>query len=89
MPPKVDKRLEGLKELASMIADAYRRQITGEDGATAVRNNPKKSESDANIEVFVQRNDPQCGGLYTETVKVENFLRNLKSRASKARMKVI
>jgi hypothetical protein len=86
MPPKVDKRLEGLKELASMIAEAYRRQITGKDGAVAVRNNPKVPESDANIEVFVQRNDLQCGGLYTETVKVENFLRNLRSRARKTKM---
>ena len=30
MAPKIDRREEGLRELAGMIADAYRRRMTGE-----------------------------------------------------------
>jgi hypothetical protein len=33
--------------------------------------------------------DPECDGLYTETVKVDNFLRNLKSRERKSSMRKI
>ncbi len=83
MTTEEDLRLEGLKELAAIFAENYRRRIA----------NGAKTEADIlgfepdpiseDVEVLIQRHDPECAGLYTETVKVENFLRNRKYRAKK------
>jgi hypothetical protein len=78
MAPRIDKREEGLRELASMISDAYRRRAAGEittpinerdgDGIATI--------SDAEITVRIEPADSGTGYVYTETVSVENFIRN-------------
>jgi len=76
MTLKVDNREEGLRELARMIAAAYRRRMCGECVAQeSIKGNEEDSGDEEKIEVFVQWHDPECGGAYTETVKVEDILR--------------
>ena len=81
------KLTEGLKELASMIATSYRRRVSGE--------NDIDSYSPANYDAALvfEENTAQCvypedhrhGGEYSETVKVENFLRRKVSHVRKLR----
>jgi hypothetical protein len=81
MAPKIDKRLEALKELGAMIAEDYsRRMANGHTIQADTIQHEADSESGYNFEVTIQIHDPDCDGLYTETVKVENFLRNKISR---------
>ncbi len=69
--PKFDRREEGLRELASMIADAYRTGKTFHNDNEA----PLVSED----EIIVGREpDGENGYKYTETVRVEAFLRRKK-----------
>lgn len=80
MAAKVDARMEALKELGAMIAENIRRRDRASVAKFKRRQQP---EQEGNFEVIVQVQDPECDGLYTETVKVEYFLRNRKSRAKK------
>ena len=78
MAPKIDKREDGLRELASMLAEAYRRRTTGEiisplnisesDGVNPI--------SESEIIVRIEPADSRSGFVYTESVGVENFIRN-------------
>ena len=88
MTPKVDHRLEALKELGAMIAADYRRRMANGFKAEADSKRYKAdAESESNFEIVIRLHDPECDGLYTETVKVENFLRNRKYRAKKLLMR--
>jgi hypothetical protein len=78
MTQLLDKREEGLRALARMIAAAYRRRVTGESV-------PVSSSCDSDDEQLftkthkkknTQPKDRRQEGEYTETVSVENFLRN-------------
>lgn len=76
MTLKVDNREEGLRELARMIAAAYRRRMCREAVAEeSIKGNKEDSSDDEGIGVIVQWHDPECGGAYTETGKVEDILR--------------
>ena len=73
---KIDRREEGLRELARMIAAAYRRRMCREAVAQErIKGNEEDSGDEGEIEVFIQRHDPECGGAYTETVKVADLLK--------------
>ena len=70
------KLAEGLKELASMIATSYRRRVYGETDIDSY------SPANYDATLVFEENTPQLypedhrhGGEYSETVKVENFLR--------------
>jgi hypothetical protein len=78
MAPKIDKREEGLRELASMIAEAYRRRATGEivSPLNASESNESDTISEAEIIVRIEPADSRPGLAYTETVRVENFINN-------------
>ncbi len=71
------KLMEGLNELASMIATAYRRRITGE--TDVVFYSSKNSEENPGVEArtiqYTEPEDLRHEGEYTETVKVGTFLR--------------
>ena len=84
MTLKIDNRLEALKELGAMIAEDYSRRMANGSKADAISlRHEADSESEDNFEVTILLHDPECDGLYTETVKVESFLRNRKYRANK------
>jgi hypothetical protein len=90
MTLKVDKREDGLRELAAMIAAAYRQGMTRESRTESAANIVQEDSCrKTSIAVLVKMQDPECDGLYTETVKVDNFLRNLKSRERKSSMRKI
>ncbi len=78
MTPKINRREEGLRELASMIAAAYRRRATGEiiGPLSASGDYEKNTVSESEIIVRIEPADPGPGFVYTETVRVENFIRN-------------
>ena len=80
MAPKIDKREDGLRELASMMAEAYRRRTTSEliSPVNASESDDGNLISEAEIIVRIEPADSQPGFVYTETVKVENFIRNKK-----------
>jgi len=84
MAPKIDKREEGLRELAGMIADAYRRRMTGEiiSPLNASEGNDSNPISEAEIIARIEPNSSGPGFAYTETVRVENFIRNKKRRGN-------
>ena len=71
------KLAEGLKELAFMIATSYRRRVSGETDIEPL------SPANYNPALVLEENSALCaypddqrhGGEYSETVKVENFLR--------------
>ena len=65
--PKFDRREEGLRELASMIADAYRKGKT-------LHHDEEPLVSDDEIIPGVEQ-DGENGFRYTETVRVEAILR--------------
>lgn len=70
------KLAEGLKELAFMIATAYRRRISGETDIEPLSST--NYEHILGLEEMTQHafpEDHRHGGEYSETVKVENFLR--------------
>ncbi len=78
MTQLLDKREEGLRALARMIAAAYRRRVTGETA-------PVITVSDGDDEQLFPKSrkrhhaepkDLRHEGEYTETVSIENFLRN-------------
>jgi hypothetical protein len=74
--PKFDRREEGLRALASMIADAYRKRKTFHNDEE-----PLVSED----EVIVGREpDGENGFKYTEAVRVEALLRRRKHVNSNA-----
>ncbi len=82
MTVKVDRRLEALKELGAIIAEDYRRRLA--EGTLGKPKRPQdQSENEYDFEVIANLHDPDCYGLYTETVRVENFLRNRKNHAKK------
>ena len=78
MAPKIDKREEGLRELASLIAEAYRRRTTGEiiSPLKTSENDDDNPISEAEIIVRIEPAASLSGCVYTETVGVENFIRN-------------
>ena len=78
MAPKINKRQEGLKELASMIADAYRRRATGEivSPLSASDRDNASPIDEGEILVSIEAADSGTGFVYTETVGVDNFIRN-------------
>ncbi|MFC2016726.1 hypothetical protein ACFLUF_03325 [Chloroflexota bacterium] len=80
MAPKIDKREEGLRELASMIAATYRRRMTGEtvEPLTYSKSDDDCPISEDEIIMRVEPTDSRPGFVYTETVAVENFIRNKK-----------
>ena len=80
MVAKIDKREEGLRELAGMIADAYRRRMTGDitSPLNASEDNNSNTISEAEIIACIEPNSSGPGFVYTETVRVENFIRNKK-----------
>jgi len=82
MAPKIDRREEGLKELAGMIADAYRRRMTGEitSPLSDSEDDDSNTISEAEIVARIEPNSSGPGFVYTETVRVENFIRNKKRR---------
>lgn len=78
MTPRINRREEGLKELASMIADAYRRRATGEI-VGPLRASGDEDKNAINESEIIKRIEPDGSGqgfVYTETVRVENFIRN-------------
>ena len=78
MAPNIDRHEEGLRELASMIAEAYRRRMTGEimSPLNASENDDRNHISEAEIIAGIEPSSSQPGFAYTETVRVENFIRN-------------
>lgn len=90
MIQKVDHRLEALKELGAMIAEDFRRRAANKTKAESERIPRKEDiEKEDNFEVTIRLHDPECNGMYTETVNVENFLRNHKARSKKLLMRPI
>ena len=84
MTNKVDRRLEALKELGAMLAESYRQKIAkGNVAGEEIPKHQASSHVKYEFEVFVNPHDPECDGLYTETVKIEHFIRNHKSHARK------
>ncbi|MFC2070791.1 hypothetical protein ACFLTB_06450 [Chloroflexota bacterium] len=69
--PKFDKREEGLRALASMIADAYR------TGKTFHNDDEEPLVSENEIIVGLEP-DGENGSKYTETIRVEALLRRRK-----------
>ena len=85
MAQKISKREEGLKELAGMIAKAYRRRITGET-ALPLNASITSEESPAIEAEMMARTEPadfHPGYVYKETVKVENFIRRKANQVGK------
>ena len=84
MAPKIDRREEGLRELAGMIADAYRRRMTGEitSPLSDSEDDDSNTISEAEIIARIEPNDSGPGFVYTETVRVEHFIRNKKRQGN-------
>ncbi|WP_143712132.1 hypothetical protein [Dehalococcoides mccartyi] len=78
MTQLLDKREEGLRALARMIAAAYRRRMTGETAPvlTASDNDDEQLFPQSRKRHHAEPKDLRHEGEYTETVSVENFLRN-------------
>ena len=79
--------LEGLKELAFMMATAYRRRVTGETGIES--HSPAVYEATSVIEekmaFYAYPEDRRQKGEYTETVRLEDFLGKKAPQVSKSR----
>ena len=83
MTSKADKREEGLRALARMMATAYRRRMTGETGiATSLNSGAKHPGVSAKTVQYIEPEDLREEGSYTETVKVENFRRRKANHVS-------
>ena len=78
MTPLLDKREEGLSALARMIAVAYRRRMTGETGTAFTTSNGDEEHSylKARTKQSTEPEDLRHEGEYSETVRVDNFIRN-------------
>lgn len=78
MTQLLDKRVEGLRALARMIAAAYRRRMTGETTSLLTVSDTEDEQLFPNTrkKKNTQPKDQRQEGQYTETVSVENFLRN-------------
>ena len=79
--PKFDRRKEGLRALAGMVADAYRKGRICHDSEE-----PLVSEDEIITDWEL---DGEGGFLYTETVHIEAFLRkrkNVNSNTLKSRI---
>ena len=87
MAQKISKHEEGLRELAGMIAKAYRRRMTGETGQTldppisGEEAYPSEAEMMACTEPAEAEHN--SGYVYKEIVKVENFIRKKTNRVGK------
>jgi len=81
------KLLEGLKELAFMMATTYRRRVTGETGIES--HSPTDYEATSVIEekiaCYAYPEDRRQKGEYTETVRLEDFLGKKAPQVSKSR----
>ena len=81
------KLAEGLKELAFMIATSYRRRVSGETDIDSF--SPASYEAalvfEEDTAQYVFPEDHRRGGEYSETVKVENFLRRKAPQVRKSR----
>ncbi len=77
MNPIVDKREEGLRALARMIAAAYRRRMTGETvtAFTASNGDEERPCLESRTTQNTEPEDLRHEGEYMEIVKVENFIR--------------
>jgi hypothetical protein len=80
--------LEGLKELAFMMATTYRRRVTGETGIES--HSPTDYEATSVIEekiaCYAYPEDRRQKGEYTETVRLKDFLRKKAPEVSKSRV---
>ena len=87
MTPKIDKREEGLRALARMMAAAYRRRVTGETGTafTALRSGKENPGVESKTAQYTELEDLRQEGSYTETVKVENFIRRKANQVGNSR----
>jgi hypothetical protein len=77
--PEASKREEGLRALASMIAEAYRRDVVA---GIVPASGPEKLKNDtipeSAIVKSIERGEPGEGLIYSETVPIEYFLRSHK-----------
>ncbi len=91
MNPILDKRDEGLRALARMIAAAYRHRMTGETGTafTALSSGQENPDVEAKPAQYTELEDLRQEGSYTETVKVENFLRRKAKQVVKSRTREV
>lgn len=85
MAQKISKREEGLRELAGMIAKAYRRRVTGEtaqpiNASITVEENPA---IEAEMMALTEPTSLHPGYVYKETVKVEEFVRKKANQVGK------
>jgi hypothetical protein len=80
MALEIDKRYEGLRELASMIAADYRRRTTGEviSPLNTSESNDGNRISEVEIIMRIEPSDSRPGFVYTEIIGVVNFTRNKK-----------
>lgn len=80
MALRMDKREEGLKELASMMAVDFRRRTAGEPipPLNASGSNGNTHVSEAEITMRMEPSDSCPDLVYTETVGIKNFIRNKK-----------
>ena len=85
MAQRVDRREEGLRELAGMIAKAYRRRMTGESSEppTDAKTSEEDSIDENEIMTRLSAADSYPEYVYKETVKVENFIRKKVNRVGK------
>jgi hypothetical protein len=79
----LDKREEGLRALAHMIAAAYRRRMTSETGMKLTGNSDEayphlKTQQKQNTEPRDLRRE----GEYFEIIGVDNFIRNKKQQVN-------
>jgi len=74
----LDKREEGLKALARMISAACRRRMAEETDVsfTASNDHGECPRLAAKTTLNIEPEDLRREGDYTETIKVENFIRN-------------
>ena len=68
---------EGLRELACLIAEAYRHRATdnGVEPLTASNGGEENTINESEIIASTEPADSHSGFVYTETVKVENLMR--------------
>ena len=78
MTPILDKREEGLRALARMIAAAYRRRMTGETNTAFTASNAAEERPclESRTTQNTEPEDLRHEGEYSETVRVDNFIRN-------------
>jgi hypothetical protein len=77
-PEVNNKREEGLRALASVIADAYRRRAVGETLRVFSCRDPEEDVIDEReIRIFYD------GGAYSETISIEHFIRPKRSQGKR------